>query len=202
MNTNVEDVEALAAYLKRGRKYVLLFDYIEESKGFNSDLPSILADKSGALVRVIANCRYTYTASSNFPAVLTFLQVHLDKGDEYQKKYEEAVIQHIIHEVQIDLGKDRLQFHLIKPSFAVFLRFLWYNNTIDLSSDIREVNDFKSWIKKRLRLTLGLEDFSLLDWEVIYSLTLMPAPRSHMYQSKSRKKFLQKLIDGRLGGGS
>lgn len=30
-------------YLKPGRKYILLFDYIEESQGFNSDVSTILA---------------------------------------------------------------------------------------------------------------------------------------------------------------
>jgi DNA gyrase inhibitor GyrI len=193
--SKVEDVESLAPHLKRGKKYVLLFDYIEESRGFNSDIPAVLSEKTGAIVRVIANCRYTFSSSSNFPTESTFLPLHLDTNDAFQQQYEDAVIQHILREIKVELGEERLRFHLIKPSFAVFLRFLWFNQHKNLiTNDIRKFGDFEDWIKHRMQLTFGLTDFRRLDREVIYSLTLLPAPRTQIFSDSKRRDFLQEMI--------
>ena len=168
-----EFIEDVLPALSSNNNYLLLFDYIEESKCFDSEVVAKLLEKNENLnVRALANCRYTYQASSNFPDTFNFLQIEL-KNNEAESKYKDFVVKQITKGFIQNAQVLNISFFDIKPSFAVFLNFLLYKEKLE-TNDIRKVGDFKAWIKKRLRLTFEVDDFRQLPDEVTYLFSILP----------------------------
>jgi hypothetical protein len=195
VNPSVSTIEELKPYLLTKHKYLLLFDYIEESKSFSSDIVNQLkGDDDDFTLKVLANCRYTYRSSSKFPSADDFFPVEF-RDDAEQKAYEIYVTGKILKEVKENLTIKSKGFFSMKVSFAVFLRFLLYSQKVK-TSDVREVNSFKEWIKKRLCLTFGVKAFSDIDEQIFYLLALMPANNEQteiFYEEPKLKAAIQKL---------
>ena len=187
-----EFVEDLLPVLDAERNYLLLFDYIEENISFDSEVVSKLTRENDALnIRALANCRYTYRASSNFPD--SFLQIEL-RDSEAESKYRDFVVREITNELIQEFDLINPDFFNIKPSFAVFLNFLLYKEKLE-TKDIREVGDFKAWIKKRFRLTFEISDFSKLQNEITYLISILPVKNEQidLLYSSGYEEIIQRL---------
>ncbi len=195
VHPSVSSVVELKSILSLENNYLLLFDYIEESKSFNSDIVNQLnGDNDNFIIKILANCRYTYRSSSKFPSSDDFYHVEL-KDDASQKAYEAFVTNEILKEVKENLNVKNQEFFKMKASFAVFLRFLLFSQKVT-TADIREVGSFKEWIKKRLCLTLGVTDFSQIDSQIFYLLAVMPTNNEQIerfYETPYLKTAIKKL---------
>jgi len=166
-------LKLLKSFFEPRKKYLLVFDYIEErTSSFSIDVYDRLFIENVTL-KIIANCRKTYTSSSNFPDSSSFLHVHLDKESPVQKDYENFVIEQILKDKDKKI-KDNSAFYRTKPSFAVFFKFLIESGKVK-SNDLRQFGDFKDWIKKRMQLTLRLGDYNELPELVINLMATLPA---------------------------
>lgn len=167
-----QDIEELIPFLSLDNKYLFLFDYIEESKSFNSDIVANLTKRNTkCIVRVLANCRVTYKSSSNYPIESNFLQIELRQTEE-EKAYAKYVTTYITGDIRAAYQVKTPDFFDIRPSFAVFLIFLFYKKQLN-TQDIREVGDFKKWIEKRFCLTLKVNNFSDLI-QVVKMMSILP----------------------------
>ncbi|MCE6987971.1 hypothetical protein [Dyadobacter sp. CY323] len=172
--------DKLKKYLESApRKYLLLFDYIEESAFFSAKLASDLMNGiSGLTVKVLANCRETYRGSSKFPEEHYFLDINLEQNAAEERKYQNFIIKGIIGGISIKFDYKYQDFFILKPSFAVFLRFLHENFPIGEDRELTQIPaslGFNVWLRKRLALTLGTSDFIKIEENVLRVFALLPA---------------------------
>ena len=157
--------------LEKGKRYVLIFDYIEESQSFHPGLHERISRNVDVNLRIIANCRNSYQQSSGFPISDYYLKVPLDRQNKWELAYEQYIVQRVLKDIDyLELDNEALK--PIKPSFAVFLRFLYETRG---EIDLRGFDEFRSWVKKRMELTFRKDDFSKIPVEVTYLLTCMPS---------------------------
>ena len=166
----VKNLGILNEHLEKDKKYLLIFDYIEESQSFTLDLREKVTVVKEQNLKLLGNCRNTYLQSSNFPSTDFFLKVHLDRANDWELKYEAHVNRSILKGLDtLSLEDGKLQ--KIKPSFAVFLRY-WADS--DRSEGLQGSGEFRGWLKRRMELSFRLDDFSKLPKEVIYILVCLP----------------------------
>lgn len=173
------DIKELSEYLgytgsiknKHNGNHLLIIDYIEECPWFNPDfVEEILKYKPGLKIKIIANCRNSFIGSLQYPD--SYYQVKLDNS-ESEKDYRKNVINKILSSVTIEnITSDKLTFFTKKPSFAVFLRYLYdTGKEIDVSSS----GDFKQWIKKRFVSSINKKDDIQSIQNIIIFLMCLPS---------------------------
>jgi len=151
------DRDQLKTMFYPGYRYLLLFDYIEESPLFDDPeyFRKITHPADGAKVKIIGNCRKTHFDNSQLIYAEGFFSRDLSiKDKQLQQEYKDYVVKHILGDL-VRFFKVDESFYRLKPAFAVFLKFLDKKYPIQ-ESDIRGENAFRYWLQKQLYRTFGL----------------------------------------------
>ena len=198
-----DDFKALADFLeytngiekKHNGNHLLIIDYIEECNWYNPDfIEEICTYNSNLNIKVIANCRNSFNGSSNYPH--SYYQAKLI-DNESEKEYQKHVINNILLNIHVE-KIERFDFHLLKPSYAVFLRYLYETGK---HLDILESGDFKEWLKKRFLATINIEnDFLKAEKAIIYLMSL-PCNNTETLFHYNENKVLTNQIDRLLNDG-
>ena len=182
--------------LNLNAKYCFLFDYVELSMCFNSNIIRDLKNRyNGIEIKIIANARNTY-AEDHDVILKYFKTVKFKRSDDLEKKYLKYVVNKILenHEKEIkkqfkfDIGKI-----VNKPSFAIFLiEGLLKYQTIDF----HEIDDFNEYICKRLSLTFGDDKFNKLNKEIFMTIASLPISEKNLTDDVDDKIIKPLLKDG------
>lgn len=211
----VDSLEPLFPVLDRGKKYLLVYDYLEENTSFNVEwLEDYLESGAGKFqtIKLLANCRSTFKYHSGKypgenPSVLD-TEIYDDK--EGEKLYRRAVANNILESIE---GHQKVKDHLrafgeITPAFAVFVKYL-----IQVDGESTEIvgfKDFSSWIKRRLAMTLrkGTESLGSIPRDLVYLIPLFPMSESQVdrfekehpfyYSRLLRDKWVEQNLDDQL----
>ena len=159
VNKNFNDVNVFNDFLGQKGMYILLFDYVEEQRSFFKIVEWIYNNKIRN-VRFIANCRKSYLGDVEHTSRYKTILIDVGIKRVAEKKYKDAIVYHIIKGISDETlrGKliensDILSFLLDRPSFAVFIKYLYQKNPSS-SFDLKNENDFNNWVLVRLKLTL------------------------------------------------
>jgi len=205
LTTRFSDFRTLANFLeftnniegKHNGKHLLIIDYTEECNWYTPDfIEEIFTYNPNLKVKVIANCRNSFISSSNYPH--SYYQAKLFES-ENEKEYQKHVINNILSPIKINIGNiDRFDFHSLKPSYAVFLRYLYESGK---QLDILESGDFKEWLKKRFLATINVgNDFSEAEKAVIYLMSL-PTNNNEALFNYNENKVLTNQIERLVNNG-
>lgn len=161
-----DNFDELVEYLNRrpNKKYLLLFDYIEEQKIFDKTIKWIASNEISNL-RIIGNCRNTFVSDilSNYSEHFKFIDIGFKNKIGLEKKlereYKKEVILSIIDSISdiklsAQLKKDDIlkSFYQARPSFATFIKYIYLKNPqTKLSISTEEI--FSYWLIKKLKLT-------------------------------------------------
>jgi hypothetical protein len=160
----LRELQKLGGLFYPGLKYLLLFDYIEESEVFKPDIAKSLINLCpGAVIKILGNCRKTHIEASELLDAEGFFKENLSIKDKaLEKRYEEQVVKHILGDLQRFFRVEK-DFYELRPAFAVFLKYLNEKyKTEEEDLDFRNEGAFRLWLKKRLRLTFNEEDYKNL----------------------------------------
>jgi hypothetical protein len=160
---NVQAVRDIFAQLKSDIHYLFVFDYIEENEAFSQFIDE--AAKRQFHVKILGNCRNTHQWNDRH-----FIVAHyLNNENEYERAYQRRVTQKIMQPIWVQfLTEGNQKFYKTKPSFAVFLRFLFETKKSEL--DILDFPDFESWLIRRFELSLKDENID----DCIKAIILLP----------------------------
>ena len=178
ITNKLKSLVSLRDWLYPGSNHLLVFDYIEENPLFEPDIVEQLYDISpDAGIKVIGNCRKTYTYLTEFKETEEFLNVDLSlKNSQGEQDYKNFVIANILGDLQ-RFFKVKKSFYELRPSFAVFLRFLNEKYKEKEEVDFREVHSFRKWLRRRLCLTFSAKNFKELTTkkERLYLFYILPS---------------------------
>jgi hypothetical protein len=168
----------LRDWLYPNSKHLLVFDYIEENPRFEPNIVEQLYDICPeAGIKVIGNCRKTYIDISELLDSEEFLKVNVSLKDRQKEQdYKNYVAANILGDLQ-RFFKVEKSFYELRPSFAVFLRFINEKYKEEEELDFREVDSFHKWLKRRLCLTFAVENFKELGAkkERLYLFYILPS---------------------------
>ncbi len=109
----------------------------------------------------MGNCRKTYIDISELLESEAFLKVNVSLKDrKWEPDYKNYVVGNILGDLQ-RFFKVEKSFYELRPSFAVFLRYL-NEKYKEEELDFRNVGSFREWLKRRLCLTFGVEKYKEL----------------------------------------
>lgn len=178
---DIESLGNLRNLLYPGSKHLLVFDYIEENPLFEPNIVEQLYDiHPETCIKVIGNCRKTYTYLPELLDTEEFLKVDLSlKNSQREQDYNNYVIANILGDLQ-RFFKVEKSFYELRPSFAVFLRFLNEKYKEKEEVDFREVDSFRKWLRRRLCLTFGVKKYKELSRqkERFYLFYILPTTGS------------------------
>jgi hypothetical protein len=178
ITNKLKSLVSLRDWLYPGSNHLLVFDYIEENPLFAPDILEQLYDLyPDANIKVIGNCRKTYIDISELMESEAFLKVNVSLKDRQRElDYKNYVVGNILGDLQRFFKVDK-SFYELRPSFAVFLRFLNEEYKEEEELDFRNVGSFREWLKKRLRLTFGVESYKELSLhkERFYLFYILPS---------------------------
>jgi hypothetical protein len=161
---NIQSVEDVFAQLKPNNNYLFVFDYIEENELFDQFIER--AAKKHFHVKILGNCRNTHYWNDRY----FIAKHHLDNGNEFERDYQRRVTQEIMQPIWVNFLKEgNKKFYKTKPSFAVFLRFLFDKNLTE--NDITNFPDFETWLIRRFSLSLKDEN---QEEQYIKTILLLP----------------------------
>jgi len=187
-----ESLDELVKYfnLRPTKKYLLLFDYIEEQKVFDKTIKWIIANKFSN-IKIIGNCRNTFVSDIQniFSAHLKFIDIGFKNKIGLEKKlerdYKREVILSIINSISDKALSEKLKeddvlksFYQARPSFAAFIKYIHLKNpNADLS--ITTDDTFSNWLIKKLKLTaaskITFSDFFEKKKHIFQILSCLPA---------------------------
>ncbi len=110
ITNKLKSIEALEKRFFPGFKYLLIFDYIEESKVFSVDLVDDLIEKHpDSNIKIIANCRNTHLESSEVLVdAENFSRHNLSiTNNTEERKYKEHVVKAILGNVKWFFGVEK-----------------------------------------------------------------------------------------------
>ncbi|MBK6828201.1 MAG: hypothetical protein IPG86_15715 [Chitinophagaceae bacterium] len=131
VNKNFNDVNVFNDFLGQKGMYILLFDYVEEQRSFFKIVEWIYNNKIRN-VRFIANCRKSYLGDVEHTSRYKTILIDVGIKRVAEKKYKDAIVHHIIKGIsdetlrrKLNQNSDILSFLLERPSFAVFIKYLY-----------------------------------------------------------------------------
>lgn len=161
-----ENFNELIEYLDRrpNRKYLLLFDYIEEQKAFDK-ITKWLTVNRVSNTKIIGNCRNTFVSDvqSNLSEHFRFIDIGFKNKIGLEKKLERDYLREVILSIINSISDKALSlqlneydvfksFYQARPSFAAFIKYIYLRNpNTDLS--IATEDTFSNWLIKKLKLT-------------------------------------------------
>ena len=159
----LESLVSLRDWLYPGSSHLLVFDYIEENPLFVPDIVEQLYDLGpDANIKVMGNCRKTYIDISELLESEAFLKVNVSLKDrQWEPDYKNYVVGNILGDLQ-RFFKVEKSFYELRPSFAVFLRYLNEEYKEEEELDFRNAGSFREWLKRRLCLTFGAAKYKEL----------------------------------------
>ncbi len=153
-------------------KYLFVFDYLEEFQ--REILEDFIMVAKNDRIRILANCRNTYNSNS----FTHYIKIQcINNDDAIEEEYRRYTTKKIINPIITPLLEHKNQiFYKLKPSFAVFIRFLF--DIKKTESDLLDFKDFKEWLQKRFKANLKLQDNESLK-DYIKPLLLLPIYQNH-----------------------
>ncbi|MDQ1351851.1 MAG: hypothetical protein QG657_2157, partial [Acidobacteriota bacterium] len=159
------NLDRLKTMFYPGYRYLLLFDYIEESPDFDDPgfFRRITRLVEGAQIKIIGNCRKTHFDNSELKDAEGFFCRDLSiKDQQLQQDYKDHVVKHILGDL-VRLFKVDESFYRLKPAFAVLLKYHDQKNPItEMELDFRGEGAFREWLKKQLIRTFDLTNYKEL----------------------------------------
>jgi hypothetical protein len=159
------NLDRLKTMFYPGYRYLLLFDYIEESPDFDDPgfFRRITRLVDGAEVKIIGNCRKTHFDNSELKDAEGFFCHDLSIKDlKLQQDYKDRVVKHILGDL-VHLFKVDESFYRLKPAFAVLLKYHDQKDHItEMELDFRGEGAFREWLKKQLIRTFDLTNYKEL----------------------------------------
>jgi hypothetical protein len=147
------DFKELVSFLKPTGKYLLLFDYIEELPEFHDWAESLTQKERAFEVKIIANCRGSYISNVRVFSSSQFIKLDISNSTKSSRLYYREVVNEIIRDIPA-LKKVNNKIFEYRPSFAVFVRYL-FDRDKRYDFDLRQDEDFRSWIIRRLGLSFN-----------------------------------------------
>ncbi|HLP57272.1 MAG TPA: hypothetical protein VK186_00510, partial [Candidatus Deferrimicrobium sp.] len=159
------NLDRLKTMFYPGYRYLLLFDYIEESPDFDDPgfFRRITRLVDGAQIKIIGNCRKTHFDNSELKDAEGFFCRDLSiKDQQLQQDYKDHVVKHILGDL-VRLFKVDESFYRLKPAFAVLLKYHDQKDHItEMELDFRGEGAFRQWLKKQLIRTFDLANYKEL----------------------------------------
>ena len=147
------DFKELLSFLRPGGKYILLFDYIEELPEFHDWVESLTQKERAFEVKIIANCRSSYISNVRVHSSSQFIKLDISNSTDSSRSYYRNVVNEIIKDIPA-LRAINNKIFKYRPSFAVFVRYL-YDRDKKYDFDLKEDEDFRAWIIRRLELSFS-----------------------------------------------
>jgi hypothetical protein len=159
--SNFVAVKFLLSNLNKEQKYLLVFDYIEESESFGAVVEYIVEHRREGQLKILANCRRSFY--ENLKSLL-YTSKHLfhiadfanPNAQDDEAAYQNWVVKEIIRpfrkKIKFKANKNKTFFRL-RSSFAVFLRYLLDKGATNLN--LHQFDTFEAWLIRRLELTLN-----------------------------------------------
>lgn len=193
VKNTAQDLQQLVSTFSVGGKYVLLFDYIEDNRLFNQADIERLADEAGLRIVALANCRNTFLNHKRINVHdENCLAINLDAAPDYTQ----FVIQRLL-QLATDGGIiNPTDYAQVSPAFAVFLVFLKARNPLH-KVEIRNLSHFRDWVKNRLCVTLGVQNWDDISEDAFILFAQLPAKNASCQKMKAdfeTRKILSKLI--------
>jgi len=203
-----ENFDELVEYfnLRSNKKYLLLFDYIEEQKVFEKTINWIISTKISN-IRVIGNCRNTFVSDiqNNFSEHFKFIDIGFKNKIGLEKKLEQDYKREVILSIINSISDNKLSaqlkndnvlksFYQARPSFAAFIKYIHLKNPqTDLS--IATNDTFSNWLIKKLKLTavskISYSEFFEKKKHIFQILSCLPA-------NPDAANKLEKIAEGEL----
>lgn len=136
---------------KAGGKYLILIDYIEEFERFYQVIISFARENHNYSFKFIVNCRSSYFKSNEKYLSNILHPVDISNATPSTQLYYNDLINKIIKDIP-NLNDINNTIFEHKPSFAVFIRYLYETNKEQYYNPAK-FSDFRSWLARRLELS-------------------------------------------------
>jgi hypothetical protein len=136
---------------KAGGKYLILIDYIEEFERFYQVITSFGRESHNYSFRFIVNCRSSYFKSNENYLSGILHPVDISNATPSTQLYYNDLINKIIKDIP-NLNDINNTIFEHKPSFAVFIRYLYETNKEQYYNPAK-FSDFRTWLARRLELS-------------------------------------------------
>ena len=203
VDRQIQSLEIVKELLEEGKKYLFVFDYLEENIAFEAGITDVLTpNESDIEIKLLANCRNTFknNSSGRYPTETRIAEVELELTNPLEIQYKEYVVKSLLAEIpgiELPISQKLSELAEVRPAFAVFARFL-----IDSEKDKKEhlelgtFKDFSGWLKRRLALSLNIRSDEAIPDEVFHLFFIFPISESTKEKiRKTYSNWYNRLID-------
>jgi hypothetical protein len=155
----------LNTVLRPGGKYIIMIDYVEEFDRFHDVIKRYLQEKRLFEFKFIVNCRSSYFNFNEVYLAAEFIPMDISDSKQSTRHYYIDLINKIIENIPAlkDLNNGIFE---QRPSFAVFVRYLYETNKQHYYKPNKDLK-FQRWLTSRLELSFSDSKDKKYDKELV-----------------------------------